>query len=100
MILSITYTFPLFEKTMKNNQEIAKEVISGLWGNGEERKNRLTAAGYNYLSIQSIVNALMSSGVQPAEPAEQYKQPEIHYLSIDFDTSKYNGLEINLIIGE
>ena len=28
----------------------------GLWGNGKERKDRLTAAGYDYYAIQNIVN--------------------------------------------
>ena len=32
----------------KSNEQIADEVIAGKWGNGEERKQRLTAAGYNY----------------------------------------------------
>ncbi len=41
----------------KSNEETAREVIAGLWGNGEERKQRLTAAGYNYGEIQQIVNA-------------------------------------------
>lgn len=41
----------------KSNDEIADEVISGSWGDGEDRRNRLTASGYNYNSIQSIVNA-------------------------------------------
>ena len=27
--------------------ELAKEVIAGKWGNGQDRKNRLTAAGYD-----------------------------------------------------
>lgn len=40
----------------KSNEEIADEVIAGKWGNGEERKNRLTEAGYNYDAIQDIVN--------------------------------------------
>lgn len=40
----------------KTNEEIAEEVIKGLWGNGEERKTRLTNAGYNYKEIQDIVN--------------------------------------------
>ena len=40
----------------KSNEEIASEVIEGKWGNGEERKNRLTNAGYNYSDIQKIVN--------------------------------------------
>ncbi len=42
--------------TKKNNEEIAKEVLAGKWGNGAERKNRLTAAGYDYQTIQNIVN--------------------------------------------
>lgn len=40
----------------KSNEEIAQEVINGTWGNGADRKNRLTAAGYDYNSIQAIVN--------------------------------------------
>ncbi len=40
----------------KSNEIIASEVIAGLWGNGEERKQRLADAGYNYQTIQSIVN--------------------------------------------
>lgn len=41
----------------KSNEEIAEEVKAGLWGNGEDRKNRLEAAGYDYNTIQDIVNA-------------------------------------------
>lgn len=42
----------------KSNGEIAKEVIRGLWGNGSERKRKLTEAGYDYYSIQKIVNEM------------------------------------------
>lgn len=38
--------------------KIVNEVINGDWGNGEERKKRLTAAGYNYNEIQQRVNEL------------------------------------------
>ena len=41
----------------KSNEEIANEVINGLWGNGEDRLNRLTQAGYDYNTIQAIVNS-------------------------------------------
>lgn len=41
----------------KSDEEIANEVINGLWGNGEDRKNRLTQAGYDYNTIQAIVNS-------------------------------------------
>ena len=43
----------------KSNEEIAKEVIAGKWGNGAERKQKLTAAGYNYTTIQKLVNKLL-----------------------------------------
>ena len=43
----------------KTTTQIAKEVIEGKWGNGEERKKRLTKAGYNYNTIQKKVNKLM-----------------------------------------
>lgn len=41
----------------KTNEQIAEEVLDGLWGNGTERKNKLTAAGYDYNAIQTIVNS-------------------------------------------
>lgn len=40
----------------KSNEEVANEVIAGQWGNGDDRRNRLTQAGYNYDAVQSIVN--------------------------------------------
>jgi hypothetical protein len=43
----------------KTITQIASEVIKGLWGNGTERKDRLTKAGYNYSSVQKIVNKLL-----------------------------------------
>ena len=46
---------------LKSNTEIANEVIKGVWGNGAERKQRLTAAGYNYTEIQNEVNRLVSN---------------------------------------
>lgn len=44
----------------KSNEDIAKEVIAGLWGNGDERKAKLRAAGYNPSAVQRIVNRLIS----------------------------------------
>lgn len=46
----------LVENQKKSNEEIASEVIRGEWGNGDERKNRLIQAGYDYNDIQKIVN--------------------------------------------
>ena len=40
-------------------ETVAKEVLAGKWGNGEDRKERLQAAGYDYPSVQRKVNELM-----------------------------------------
>lgn len=44
----------------KTVDELAREVIQGKWGNGTERKNRLTQAGYNYSEVQARVDALLT----------------------------------------
>ena len=38
---------------------LAYEVIQGDWGNGEERKERLEASGYDYDAVQQRVNELL-----------------------------------------
>ena len=43
----------------KSVDQLAREVIQGLWGNGADRKNRLTAAGYDYNAVQARVNQMM-----------------------------------------
>jgi LysM repeat protein len=37
--------------------QIANEVIAGQWGDGADRKKRLTDAGYDYNAVQNAVNA-------------------------------------------
>lgn len=43
---------------LKPNDTIAREVVQGLWGNGADRKARLEKAGYNYNTIQNLVNRI------------------------------------------
>ena len=43
----------------KSVDTLAKEVIQGKWVNGEERKKRLTAAGYDYNAVQKRVNEIL-----------------------------------------
>lgn len=49
-------------KPKKSNEEVANDVIKGLYGNGEERKKKLAAEGYDYNAVQSIVNKLVNTG--------------------------------------
>ena len=43
----------------KSVDELAREVIAGKWGNGATRKQKLTAAGYDYSAVQKRVNELL-----------------------------------------
>lgn len=46
------------ETATKSIEEVAKEVLNGKWGNNPQRKEALTAAGYDYAAVQAEVNAL------------------------------------------
>lgn len=65
-------TKPIYEEPeqptepSKTIDELANEVIAGKWGNGQERKDKLTQAGYDYNAVQNKVNELLSSS-QPVE---------------------------------
>ena len=43
----------------KSVEELAREVIKGRWGNGVQRKQKLQAAGYDYVAVQNAVNRLL-----------------------------------------
>ena len=43
----------------KTVEELAREVIAGKWGNWEERKIKLTNAGYDYSAVQAKVNEIL-----------------------------------------
>ena len=56
------YGVPKYDKeaTIKKTVDaIAKEVIAGKWDSGEERKKKLTAAGYDYAEVQAAVNKML-----------------------------------------
>ncbi len=52
--------YPTASSTAKKSVDtIAREVIRGDWGNGDERKKKLTASGYDYSAVQKRVNELL-----------------------------------------
>ena len=55
------------QPSKKSVDEIAREVIAGKWGNGQDRKNRLTKAGYNYNTVQKRVNEMLGKIPQPSK---------------------------------
>lgn len=44
----------------KDVATVAREVISGMWGNGDQRKAALQNAGFNYSEVQSKVNEILN----------------------------------------
>ena len=47
------------QEELKSIDEVAKEVIAGKWGNGTDRKQRLTEAGYDFSEVQKRVNEML-----------------------------------------
>ncbi len=103
-------TKPIYEEPeqptepSKTIDELANEVIAGKWGNGQERKDKLTAAGYDYNAVQSKVNELLSSS-QPVE--EDFKVGDKVYVTgyatadsfgKGSRTAEYNGTTDTLYI--
>ena len=52
--------------SVKNYAEIVDEIIGGNWGNGQERWDKLTEAGYDWAHAQNLVNEKLGSGVRHA----------------------------------
>ena len=55
----------------KSVEEIAKEVLAGKWSNGDERKKKLEAAGYDYSAVQKKVNELASGSSTKKKSVEE-----------------------------
>ncbi|XVG96569.1 N-acetylmuramoyl-L-alanine amidase [Eubacteriales bacterium KG125] len=52
--------YPVASTPTKNIDTLAREVLAGNWGNGQDRVNRLTSAGYDYNAVQNRVNEILS----------------------------------------
>lgn len=47
-------------KSLKNYEKVVKDVIKGVYGNGAERQKKLTEAGYDYKTVQDLVNKTLA----------------------------------------
>ena len=83
-------------KPLKSVLEVAQEVIDGKWGDGEERKKRLSDAGYDYESIQAEVNKIYNTKKEVIYTVK--KGDTLTYIANKFGTSvdalvKKNGIK-------
>lgn len=78
-----------------SNEEVAKLVIDGKYGNDEERKKKLENDGYNYIEVQAIVNKLINQKTEYYKKCEsQYKSLVDALKSINIDSSLTNRKKI------
>lgn len=81
-------TGSVIDDIRKSIEDLALEVLAGAWGNGVERKQRLTAAGYDYAAVQTRVNQLAGSQ-KPA--ATQPKKKTVTELANEVIAGKWGN---------
>lgn len=81
----------------KTIDELANEVIKGLWGNGEERYNRLTSTGYDYYAVQNKVNEILSGKSGNAEYYTIQAGDTLSEIAVKFNTTVVRLCELNNI---
>lgn len=57
--------------TTKDINVVAREVISGLWGNGPQRKDALEKSGFKYTDVQAKVNEILNGSVNKQDPIDR-----------------------------
>jgi len=72
-----TQSQPTPTPTTKTTEEIAREVIAGNWGVGEDRKTALANAGYDHASVQAKVNELLGVNTSTNKSNETIAQEVI-----------------------
>lgn len=87
--------------TYKDNVKCALDVIAGKYGNNNARKQALTKAGYDYDTVQGIVNDILFGKLYPEDvltddTTEDITESDI--LNVDYDPEKYKAICINIII--
>lgn len=73
----------------KSVDELADEVLAGKWGNGADRKNRLTAAGYDYSAVQAAVNAKTPPAEKPKTSGGFKVGDKVHIISGSTDVNTH-----------
>lgn len=81
----------------KSIDQLAVEVLAGLWGNGIVRKGKLIAAGYDYDSVQKRVNEIVAQRVEKKKPHIVVKDETLSNIAKRYNTTvdalvKLNGI--------
>ena len=69
----------LTEEEIKKYQElydVAHKGVMGDWGNGQERVDKLTAAGYDYAEVQGVINKMVDGTIKSVEDLAKAQKKE------------------------
>lgn len=75
----------------KSAEEIAREVLDGKWSKGQERKDLLTKAGYDYSEVQTIVNRIVKDQQIKEEISRIHNELISHQSSVTSNCCKNIG---------
>lgn len=87
--------------TKKTVEQIAQEVLAGKWGNGDARKQKLKAAGYDYNVIQAKVNELCGGKSKPTATKPKPTTPKKQTVTLPKTAKEWRVYKTNVtpIIG-
>ena len=74
--------------------KLAREVIAGKWGNGTQRKQRLTAAGHDFEAVQKRVNELLSANKPTASQPAPAQKPTAIQAPKKYRVTSKTGLNV------
>ncbi len=76
---------PSQPSTTKSISQVADEVIAGKWGNGTDRINNLTQAGYDPNSVQAEVNKKLTGSSTPSSSINKGDSVKVKNGSKDYN---------------
>lgn len=77
----------------KTTAELVEEVLDGKWGDDDDRKNRLTADGYDYESVQNAVNAWYEAKKEVWHIIQKYET--LSEIAENYDTTVSELVRLN-----
>lgn len=89
----VTNPKPAEKKTI---EQIAQEVLAGKWGNGDARKQKLKAAGYDYNTVQSKVNELCGVKTKPTAAKPKPSAPKKQTVTLPKTAKEWRVYKTNV----
>lgn len=81
--------------TPEEIEKVAKEVLDGKYGNGNERRSKLSLAGYDYSAVQNRVNELVAelekAKAETSEPLNEEPKPTPKFTTEEMVQKVING---------